>query len=478
MITYKLKPKNSAEVSIYLLDEDQTLKFQHENCTQVNEVISSKQFTGTLYDIFPIVNKGTLILLVGLGKREELTLTIVRIAAKKALESKYLKGKKDIALYPHSQKEECILAIIEGIKIGTYRWKKYLTESSANSIDAMSIQMITPQKKSFEIAEDICAGVNATRDLVNDNADFVTSTHFEKEIRAIAKGQKNISLEILNEKELNAKGLNLHLAVNQGSNKQPKLIIAKYTGNPKDKKLLAIVGKGITFDSGGLNLKPTSHIETMREDMAGAGAVLGVLKNLIKLKIKKNVVCVLGIAENAIGSGSYKPGDVIKSYSGKTVEICNTDAEGRLVLADAISYVIKNYKPEKLVDIATLTGACVVALGYDYTALISTSEQMAKDILSSADKTDDRAWRLPIYPELKSAIKSKIADIKNIGLPKGAAGTLTAAEFLRQFTGETLWAHLDIAGTSFVESSERMYFNYGATGSSVRLLTHFIQNYA
>ncbi|MBL8013401.1 MAG: leucyl aminopeptidase family protein, partial [Candidatus Omnitrophica bacterium] len=282
-------------------------------------------------------------------------------------------------------------------------------------------------------------------------------------------------VEILNEKELKAKGLNLHLAVNQGSNKEPKLIVIKYAGGNSKDEYTAILGKGMTFDTGGLNLKPSNHIETMRIDMSGAGAVMGMLKNTIALKIPKNILFVMGLAENAIGPGAYKPGDVFTGYGGKSVEIGNTDAEGRLVLADAIAYLVKNYKPARIIDLATLTGACVVALGFDYSGLFSNDDDLAQQLAQSSVETDDRAWRLPVYPEIKDYIKSPIADLKNTSTIRGA-GACTAAEFLRSFTEGTVWAHLDIAGSAFVENGGRMYFNYGATGAGVRLVTNYLLN--
>jgi leucyl aminopeptidase len=266
----------------------------------------------------------------------------------------------------------------------------------------------------------------------------------------------------------------LHLGVNKGSRNEPKLIIVKYSGGSKNEPYTAVIGKGITFDTGGLNLKPTGYIETMRTDMSGTAATIGILKNVLALSIKKNIVFAMALAENAIGSGSFKPGDVLRSYNGRTVEIDNTDAEGRLVLADAISYVVRNYKPKTIIDLATLTGACVVALGYDYSGLMSNNDELAKKLLISAQETDDRAWQLPIYPELKDHVKSQIADIKNTGL-KGAAGALSAGEFLRQFIEDAKWAHLDIAGTAFVKEGNRFYFGHGATGAGVRLVTDFLK---
>jgi len=322
----------------------------------------------------------------------------------------------------------------------------------------------------------ICSGVNFARDLVNDNADVINSSYLEGVVKKLIKDSKKVKVEVLSRKELKSKGLNLHLAVNKGSKNEPKLIIVSYNGAPKKGGYTAIIGKGVTFDSGGLNLKPTGYIETMRSDMGGTAAVIGTLKNVLTLKPKKNILFVCGIAENVIGSSAYKPGDVVKSYDGKTVEVANTDAEGRLVLADAIAYVAKSYKPSKIIDIATLTGACVVALGNDYSGLVTDDDKFSRAMIRSSNDTDDKAWRLPIYPELKESVKSDIADIKNIGYPKGAAGTLTAAEFLRQFTSGIKWAHLDIAGTAFVGGPSRLYFGHGATGAGVRLLTDYLLN--
>ncbi|MCK5023979.1 MAG: leucyl aminopeptidase family protein, partial [Candidatus Aenigmarchaeota archaeon] len=285
-----------------------------------------------------------------------------------------------------------------------------------------------------------------------------------------------VTLKILKEKELVKNKMNLHLAVNKGSKKEPMLIIAKYNGGKG--KYTAFIGKGLTFDSGGLNLKPSGYLETMREDMGGSAAVLGALRNTLELRPKKNILFVLGVAENAIGPNATKPGDVIKSYEGKTVEIANTDAEGRLVLADANAYITKNYDVKTVVNIATLTGAVVAALGFDHSAVMSTKQKIADELIAIGKEVDEPVWQLPMYDELKEHVKSKYADIKNVGLPKGAAGTVSAGEFLRQFARDKDWAHLDIAGTAFVEGDGRSYYGFGATGSGVRLLSNYALKYA
>ena len=477
MIILSAAPKFDKQATVLLISQEQvkTKQFNFKNSALKDRIVAvhkAGQFNAENGEVFPLLEKGRLILLVSIGQAKNLSATTLLVTIRKALLSSFLNKVKDIELVPFEDKELSVRAAIEAVAIGMYKWKKYLPVNHNEDFDVKRIVVTTRHKKLFDETIKICQGVSLARDMINDNADTVTSDHFEKIIRQLIKGKKNISLEILNRKELKAKKLNLHLAVNQGSPKEPKLIIVKYAGAGKNQKYTAIVGKGVTFDTGGLNLKPSGHMETMRIDMSGAAAVVGTLKNVLTLGLKRNILFVVGLAENAIGSQAYKPGDVFRSYDGKTVEIGNTDAEGRLVLADALSYLVKNYKPAKMIDLATLTGACVVALGYDYSGLMSNDDDLAERLLSSAQATDDRAWRLPLYPELKEHIKGQVADIKNTGL-KGAAGTISAAEFLRQFVGDTKWAHFDIAGTAFVDGSSRLYYGHGGTGVGVRLLTDF-----
>lgn len=433
-------------------------------------------FEGNAGEVFPCVCVKKFVLFAGLGKEKDLSLTSLRVAVKRVLLSSFLRKISTVELLLHEESKENVLSAIEGVVIGTYSWKKYITKKEDDkSVDKKQVFIAAKEDVHYEQALKISLNVNFARDLVNENADVAHALYLERAMRQLAKGKKNISLEVLGRKELMDKGFGLLLAVNQGSNKKPRVLIAAYKGSPGE-PYTAVVGKGLTYDSGGLNLKPTGHMETMRSDMSGAAAVLALLKTVSELGVKKNIVFACGIAENAISSDAYKPGDVLTSYSGKTVEVCNTDAEGRLVLADVIAYVIKEYKPARLVDLATLTGAVSVALGNDYTGLVSNNDEFAAAVLKSADLTDDRAWRLPSYPELKEAVRSKIADIRNTSVWRGAGGTITGAEFLRQFVGTTPWVHLDIAGTAFVEGDGRLYFGHGATGAGVRLLTHFFLN--
>jgi len=479
VIHFCAKPSFKTDATIIYLSENQTLRSTVMTAAlrrAIDKLRQTGQFTGKDKQLFPLMTEGNLILLTGVGKPDKLTSSGLRLVTRQALLSSYLSKAKSVEIIPLNHKESDLQAILEGILIGTYTWNKY-KKPDPNQVEPQDkrITLITGESKRLKDVLTICEGVTLTRDLVNENADTTTAEYFEKTVRNLIHNQKAVSLKVLSRKELKAQGLNLHLAVNRGSAQEPKLIIVRYNRGPKSEKYTALIGKGITFDAGGINLKPSHHIETMRCDMSGAAAVMGILKNALALNIKRNLLFVMGMAENAIDAKSYKPGDIVKSYSGKTVEIANTDAEGRLVLADAISYTVKNYKPAQIIDLATLTGACIIALGYDYTGLISNNETLAKKLLKAAEITDDRAWQLPCFPELKDSVKSDVADIRNLGYPKGAAGTLTAAEFLRQFTQDTPWAHLDIAGTAFIEQRQHSYYSFGATGAGVRLITEFLR---
>ncbi len=480
MITFKEKAGFNQDATIVLITPEQLKKksFPFVYPHLKNEILTLSRlgkFSAESGEIFPLVLKGKTILLVGIGKDESALASTLCSTLRKAFLSPFLKTVKTVEVVLYHAARHIVRVVIEAFLIGTYSWKKYLPTGDDRTINEEELIVVAPKDKACEQTVIVCAGVNFARNLVNDNADTVNSSFIEQTILKLINGQKNISTEILNESKMKAKGLNLHLAVNKGSRNEPKLIIVKYNGAAPGDRYTALIGKGITFDTGGLNLKPTGYIETMRTDMSGAAAVIGTLKNAIELRLKKNILFVVGVAENVIGAGAFKPGDVFKSYGGKTVEIGNTDAEGRLVLADAIAYVAHNYKPARIIDIATLTGACVVALGHDHSGLMASDELLAEQLIKSAAETDDRIWRLPVYPELKEHIKSLIADIKNTGEPKGAAGACSAAEFLRQFTDDIPWAHLDIAGTAFVSGTGRLYYGHGATGVGVRLLTDFIQ---
>lgn len=415
----------------------------------------------------------------GIGKSAALTGDIVRTAAAQGVRKASELKRTGASLIEPSVKglgKHLAIALIEGAVLGSYTFTKYKSEKSAPVQSVEYVGKILSAGEAARAAA-VCACVAYARDLVNENASEVTPERLAKEAKTIAVSSKSVKYTVLTEKELKNKGLGLLYAVGMGSPYPPRLVFLDYTGDPKSKKRTAIVGKGITFDSGGQNLKPTSGIETMRCDMSGAAAVLGVMKALTTLKARVNVIGVIAAAHNAIDSTSYFPGDTYTSYSGKTVEILSTDAEGRLALADAISYCIKHFSPAEIIDIATLTGAIITALGDTIAGLFSNNDRLAGKLFKSGEKTGERLWRMPVYEEHRESMKSDIADLRNISkLKKGHAGSITAAAFLESFAGTLPWAHLDIAGAAFNEGESRGDIPKFGTGFGVRLLVDYFLN--
>ncbi|MBN2101947.1 MAG: leucyl aminopeptidase family protein [Candidatus Aenigmarchaeota archaeon] len=440
--------------------------FDNEMKAEIQKFINSGLFSGKKFEIVPVTNHSKkIVILAGCGKTKELSPTQMRIITAKLVHSQVISGYNTIQIIPMKGRDS---EIAEGVVIGGYTWEKYLTEKAPGPSKAM---IKSSNVKEVEKIIFIAESVNYARDLVNDDSDFMNSVQIEREVKKLVSGKKGFSVKVLEEKELKKLGLNLILAVNGASPYPPKLIIAKYNGGKG--KYTAFVGKGVTYDSGGLGLKPSEYMKYMRDDIGGVAVLMGVMRNVIKFRPKKNFIFALPLVENMIGSKAYKTGKIIKSYSGKTVEVEHTDAEGRLILADALAYVDKNYKPETMIDIATLTGACITALGYDYMALMSRDDELADSLLKSGQKTNDRMWRMPLYPELLDYLKTKDADINTLGPPR-VASVITAGEFLSRFVGNTRWAHIDIGAAVFVNDDHRWYFGHGATGKGVRILTDFI----
>lgn len=319
-------------------------------------------------------------------------------------------------------------------------------------------------KKANIVAE----SVNLARHWVDLPPSRLTPPDLAKNAQQIAK-KYGLKITVFNEKEVNQMGMGGLAGVSKGSDRDCQLVIMEYKGK-KNAPTLAFVGKGITFDSGGLSLKPPAYMETMKEDMSGAAAVIATMQAVAQLQPDVNIVCIAPLSENLPSGKATKPGDVLKFYNGKTAEVKNTDAEGRLVLGDALSYAVKHYKPDAMIDLATLTGACAHALGPFFSGLMSQHHELADKIEAAAEFSGDRVWQLPLHNDYKPAIKSEIADICNIGKRQYMAGAITAGFFLQNFVGDTKWAHLDIAGTAFNVPDIPYYRPEGATGVGVRLL--------
>lgn len=321
-------------------------------------------------------------------------------------------------------------------------------------------------KQSLSVGATIGNGANLTRELVNLPGNVCTPSYLAKEGRALGRKYDKLSVSVLDEKKMASLGMGSLLSVGNGSDEPSKLIVMKYKGGPAKQAPYCLVGKGITFDTGGISLKPAKGMESMKFDMGGAGSVFGVMQTLAELGLKINVIGVVAAAENMPSGCATKPGDVVTSMSGKTIEILNTDAEGRLVLCDALTYV-ERFKPEEVVDIATLTGAIIVSLGHEASGLFANDDGLAESLTAAGLASGDEAWRLPINKRYDRQLNSKYADMQNIGA--GTAGSITAACFLARFAEKYKWAHLDVAGTAF-QSMQK-----GATGRPVPLLVEYLR---
>jgi len=424
---------------------------------------------------YPGKGKEKRIVLIGLGKEKDLTAEGVRIGFGKGV-SLVKKGAKSLNIQiPETKKlseEEVTEAVSEGVLLSSYVFD---TNKSKKEKAPSQFTYIGGDRSVLKRSQVVSEAVCYTRDLVIQNADEITPTYLGQKAKELGKNNAAVKVKVLGRAQIVKEKLGLLEAVSRGSTEEPALIIAEYRGAAKNKPFTALVGKGITYDTGGLNLKPTGGIETMRDDMGGGGAVLGTLRAVIALKLKINLVVVIASTENAIGPKSYKPGDVYEGYSGVKVEVTNTDAEGRLVLADALSYVQKNYSPRRVVNIATLTGGAIVSLGEAASAIMSNDDQIAKDLAEAGEKTYERVWRLPLFEEYRKLLESKVADIKNSGVRKASA--IQGGIFLERFIEKTAWAHIDIAGTAFPDS-RTSYQPVQATGVGVRLLTRFLEDSA
>ncbi|NLE01960.1 MAG: leucyl aminopeptidase family protein [Fibrobacter sp.] len=433
-------------------------------------------FKGDSGEISVRYEENTTKILCGIGDNATVDSKTIRTASAKAIQKAIDLKRTEVTftLPNHSYPISLEKHIIEGIILGSYKFDKYKSEKY-HRIETVEI-IGELSRAEVHRTETICKSTNFTRDLVNENASVITPEAFATEALKL-QNSNHCTVTVLNKKDIQKKGLNLIYSVGKGSQTPPCLIFIEYNGNKRSGKKTAIVGKGITFDSGGQNLKPTGSIETMRTDMAGAAAVLGTMKALIELNSPVNVVGVIVAAHNAIGSDAFFPGDIYKSYSGKTIEIHSTDAEGRLILADAVSYCQKQYKPDELIDLATLTGGILSALGDIVAGLFSNNDFLAEKLFEAGEKSSERLWRFPLYKEYSDALKGELGDLRNLSkLKKGYASSIIGAAFIQEFIEDIPWAHLDIAGTSFNEGATRGEIPQFATGFGVRLLMEYLAN--
>jgi leucyl aminopeptidase len=454
----------------------------------LSKVLTSEKFEGKPGQISYVHTGGKIpaerVLVVGLGphRRSDRTRADaepVRRAVSAAVRRARDLGAATVAVFvpPNGlSPRERAQAIVEGGLLGTYRFEKYLKEKATKAVRGLTV--LEPDRRSAAGGRDgvrlgqIWAEATClTRDLVNEPANVVTPTFLARRAGEIAR-EGGLKLKVMERAECARMGMGAYVGVAQGSEEPPKFIHLTYTPSGRARRRVVIVGKGITFDSGGLDLKSADGMLRMKDDMAGAAAVLGLFHALGRLKPPVEVHGLIAATENMPSGTAQRPGDIVRAMNGLTVEIGNTDAEGRLTLADALAYAAKHIKPDEMVDMATLTGAVVIALGQGVSGVMASDDSLCGRVLAAADAAGERMWRLPLHDEYRDGLKSDIADLNNISSQRGA-GAIVAALFMREFTSGIPWAHLDIAGTAFTERDLPLGPK-GATGVTVRTLLGYI----
>jgi len=421
------------------------------------------------------------ILIAGIGKKNKITSDIIRDVAGSITKKVHELGIKEFSIIiPNKisiKNENVISSIIEGANLSLYDFDLFKKEKSKSK--EPDLTLLTSEKdaeKIIKISMIISDAVRFTRDVANLPPNECPPEKLGEIAKKMAN-QNKIKCTVFSKKEIKSKGLGGVTAVGQGSKNEPRFIILEYRNGKKEQKPILLVGKAVTFDTGGISLKPGEKMDEMKFDKCGGCTVLGIMKAISELKLSINVVAIVPSVENMPGGEAYRPGDIIKLFSGRTAEILNTDAEGRLILADGLAYGIKHYQPSSVMDFATLTGACIVALGTNVAAIVSNNSKLTSKIKKSSTNTSEEVWELPINDDYMDMVKSKVADIRNIGMGR-AAGTITAAAFLANAVGNVPWVHFDIAGTAWIQPSTKTksYNSNGATGFGVRLVVDHLIN--
>lgn len=428
------------------------------------------EFLSVYWDIYDEIP----VLMIGMGEKLSESINVKEVAAKASKECLKKKIDKGI-LYVDEILDICgkesLADVIEGLHLGYYVEPDFSSEKSERKIPTFN--MISnyydeeEQDKAWKAGTALCEGIKVARDRVNAPGNMLTPEIFANKVKEDFKNL-NVEVEIFRERELKEMGMDALLAVGESSQNSPVLVVLNYRGDKNKGENLGFVGKGVTVDTGGYCLKSAGSMKGIRGDMAGGAAVAGTVYALAKNKVKTNVTAAIPMCENRISPGSFLTGDVISSYSGKTIEIGNTDAEGRLILADAVSYLVKNKKVSKILDIATLTGAVVNLLGFTIGGLVCDNDEFYEDFMAAANKSGERYLRIPFYKEHEEMINSQIADLKNVS-DKGC-GTITAGLFIRRFAKGIPWLHLDIAGTAWTDPPAFAFQSKGATGAAVSTL--------
>jgi len=448
----------------------------------VSQLISQGEIKGKVREVTIIHSLGKLpaarVAVLGLGKKEDLSLDRVRMAVGEACRLLQQRGVGDAATVALGggaggiALDDAAQAVTEGALLGAYSFRRHMTGKAEHGelkrltivADKTKLPLLQPGSDRGRV---LAEATRLARDMVNEPANYMTPSHMAEIAAGLAKTY-GLELEVLEREQMRKLGMGALLGVTQGSRQPPKFIVLRYLGGGPAQVDLALVGKGITFDAGGISIKPAEGMGEMKGDMAGGAAVMAALSAIAQLRLRLNVLAIIPCTENLPSGEALKPGDVLTAMNGKTIEIISTDAEGRLALADALSYAGK-LGARRIVDVATLTGSCHVALGDDCSGVFGNSQELVDKLIAASAVAGELMWQLPMYEQAKEQLKSEVADIKNIGGKWG--GAITAAHFLAEFVGDTPWVHLDIAGTSQSEK-ERGYMVKGATGVAVRTLAN------
>ncbi len=430
--------------------------------------------------IVPGVGPAKRLLFAGLGERDNITNDTIRhVSGLVAQKARELKLDEYSIMIPSSSIYDPISAIeqvVEGTSMALYKFDKFKDKKEKIFPKLAIVTKVAGALSVIRKAHAVSEGVILAKSIANMPPNQCSPATLGEYAKEIAKSGK-MRCHILSKQDLQRQGFGGIIAVGQGSENEPKLIILEYIGATSSKRPTVLVGKAVTFDTGGISLKPGEKMDEMKFDKCGGCTVLGIMKAVSSMKLRANVIGIIPSVENMPSGKSYRPGDIIKLYSGKTAEIINTDAEGRLILADALTYGEQHYKPEAMIDFATLTGACIVALGTNVAGMISNNDILSTKMIESSQHTAEEIWRLPLNQDYMDMIKSEVADMKNMGIGR-SAGTIAAAAFLRNAIKDTPWVHLDIAGVAWTQTStkEKSYNPKGATGFGVRLVIDYLQN--
>ena len=485
MISIQIATTKQATMAVHPLLEGKSLTASGQTIQSdagILHFLASDEHQGKYAVMRTVYQDGARTMFVGAGDTGKLTLQKLRaLAAKTAIKlNKNSVEQADIYLaeleIPNASLADKVQAIAEGFWLGLYTFDGYQTKAKEATTELNSVNIIihgdtNEAKAALANAKAISSGTIFARDLGNHPGNICTPEYLGEQAEALS--HPKLRTTVMDKAAIEKAGFTALLAVSQGSNKEPRFIVMEYNGADNNDAPIALVGKGLTFDAGGISIKPAGQMDEMKFDMCGSAAVLGIFKAVTEMNLPINLLGVIPSTENLLGGSAYKPGDIVTTYKGLTIEVLNTDAEGRVILSDALAYAAEQ-KPAEIIDFATLTGACVIALGGQATGLLGTSESIKKDLKASGLHTHDRVWELPMFAEYQDQIDSKIADLKNTGGRE--AGTITAACFLSRFVDDIPWAHLDIAGTAWNMKGTDISPVGGATGAGVRLIVDYLRN--